>query len=137
MRTQQLKERLTQRDQPLSELSSLMGMANPNKPEFGQFMGASNAGGTNSSTAAGTQYNAALSNYNAEQASKSANTAALMSILGQLGTSASTPGTPANDAYKYIFDYIKSLSGGSGGGSGGNVDTSGYPTEGDPYNPEG
>jgi hypothetical protein len=140
MRDQQLKEALTGRQQPLSELTSLMNLRSQNTPEFSKFATASNAGGTDSTKAAGMDYNAAMSNYNAEQASKLQNQNALMSILGQLGTSASTPGTPANDAYKVVLDMLKGLTGG------GNSDPTknytppeDYPVDsgnGDPYNPD-
>jgi hypothetical protein len=138
LRDKQLQEQITQRTQPLSELSSLSGMSNPNSPAFGTFIGAGNAGGTDQTTAAQQQYNASLSNYNAEQASKAQTTNALMGLLGNLGTSASVSGTPMNSLYNLLSTSLKGLIGGSGSSSGTpspDPDTSGYPVEGDPYNP--
>tara|TARA_R110000868_G_scaffold5782_1_gene33922 strand:+ start:3589 stop:4962 length:1374 start_codon:yes stop_codon:yes gene_type:complete len=100
-RQQMLNEQMTQRNAPLANLAQLMQQqANP---QFGQFMGAGNPGGTDFLGAAQQQFNGQMGGYNAGQASQANNMSGLTGLLGGL------LGAPAGSAGNNLTNWFTGL----------------------------
>ena len=103
LRGSQLSEMLTKRGQPLSDLTKLQG-SGP-KPQFGQFMGAGNPGGTDFLGAGTNTYNAQMGGFNADAAGRANTIGGLGGLLG--GLLGAPQGTAGNDFTKWFADLFR------------------------------
>lgn len=81
-RAAMLGERAGMRQQPLNDLQALMQAQNFNAPQFGQVIGAGNAGGTDYTGAQQSAYQAQLAASNAKNQAASNTTSGLMGLAG-------------------------------------------------------
>ena len=79
-REQQLKERQTLRQQPLSELQQLLQMQQYSNPQFGSFASATGEQGVDYLGAGQSAYQAALADTNAQNASKASQTSGIVGL---------------------------------------------------------
>ena len=105
-RNQQLQEALALRNAPLSNLATLAGQSPT--PQFGQFMGAGNPGGTDYSQAGQNSYNASLGGFNANAAGNANTIGGLGGLLG--GILGAPSGSSGNDLANWFTNLF------SGGG---------------------
>jgi hypothetical protein len=79
-REQQLNERMTLRNQPMSELQQILAMQQYSNPSFGNFASATGEQGTDYLGAAQSGYDAAIGNTNAKNASKAGTTSGIVGL---------------------------------------------------------
>lgn len=107
LRQSQNNEALTKRNAPLAALQQLMQQQTT--PQFGQFIGAGNPGGTDFLGAGQNSYNASLGGYNATEASRAGNISGFAGLLG--GLLGAPKGTGGNDLVNWFTGLFNSPDG--------------------------
>ena len=103
LRQSQNAEQVTKRNASLATLQQLMQQQTT--PQFGQFVGAGNPGGTDYLGAGQNSYNANLGGYNATEASRAGNISGFAGLLG--GLLGAPAGTSGNDLVKWFTEQFK------------------------------